>query len=112
MTDFVWVWSLSKVALFFLSGIKKMNWSGITHSDSQKRGFLPSVRAPTRLLVKKNQFLDPMRNSYLFKECLKPTYFRRGFFPSSGVFLSVVRLGVLVKPRILRRNDEKVSKLR
>ncbi len=29
-----------------------------------------------------------------------------------GVFLSVVRLGVLIKPRILRRNDEEVSKLR
>ena len=112
MTDFVWVGSLSKVALFFLSGIKKMNGSGITHSDSQKSGFLPSVRAPTRLLVKKTRFLDPMRNSYLFNECLKPTYFRRGFFPSSGVFLSVVRLGALVKPRILRRNDEEVSKLR
>ena len=112
MTDFVWVGNLSKVTLFFLSGIKKINWSGITHSDSQKPGFLPSVRAPTHLLVKKTRFLGPMRKSYLFNECLNPTYFRRRFFPSSWVFLSVVRLGALIKRTILRRNDEEVSKLR
>lgn len=54
MTDFVWVGSLSKVALFFLSGIRKMNWSGITHSDSQKPGFL-------KYCLKKPGFSSPVR---------------------------------------------------
>ena len=75
-------------------------------------GFFTECAGPNASSGKKNQFLGPMRKSYLFNECLNPTYFRRRFFPWSGVFLSVVRLGALIKPRILRRNDGEVSKLR
>jgi hypothetical protein len=96
MTDFVGVGSLSKVALFFLSGIKKINWSGITHSDSQETGFFTECAGPNASSRKKNRFLGPMRKSYLFNECLNPTYFRRDFSLRQGYFYQLSGLGHLL----------------
>jgi len=86
MTDFVGVWSLSKVALFFLSGIKKMNWSGITHSDSQKPGFLPNLRAATRLIVKKTGFWTPCVSPIFSMSASTQSIFRENFSLRQGYF--------------------------
>jgi hypothetical protein len=95
MTDFVWVGSLSKVALFFLSGIKKMNWSGITHSDSQKPGFLPSVRAPTRLIVKKTGFWTPWVTPFCSMSASNQPIFGEDFSLRQGYFYQLSGLGQL-----------------
>jgi hypothetical protein len=96
MTDFVGVGSLSKVELFFLSGIRKINWSGIAHSDSQKPGFLPSVRAPTGLLVKKPGFGAPCVSPICSMSASTQPIFREDFSLRQGYFYQLSGLGHLL----------------
>ncbi len=96
MTDFVGVWRLSKVALFFLSGIKKMNWSGVTHSDSQKSDFLPSVPVPTRLLVKKPGFWAPCVSPICSMSASTQPIFGEDFSLGQGYFYQLSGLGHLL----------------